>query len=381
MYRISRILLKYFTFGTNDEESRILDQWRRESDRNERLFGKVGSRDFLENTMNPKHRKIREEQWKILEEKTLFTRRRERVIKKIRWAAAILIPVMLVLFYLSGHKDSDKPGTLVANKLPASSKAVIHLAEGGEIVILQDTVFQKEMKTVLLENCLDTIRFLPKDMEEEFSDQMYRIEVPRGGEYVARLEDGTIVHMDAESELTIPQKFRKDTREVELSGHAYFIVTKDNARPFIVKSGDMKIQVLGTEFDFNAYEGQDITTTLVKGSVEVSYLHSKYRLQPNQQAKVSKDGEIKVSDVDTYPFVAWKYERIVFINQTLESIMRVLARWYNIEPIFLSHEAKQECFTLDIEKYGEIVPVLRSIEKTNKVYFEITDKQILIHRK
>lgn len=381
MYRISRILLKYFTFGTNDEESRLLNQWRKESDRNERLFDKIGSREFLGNAMDPKHRKIREEQWKLLEKKIMFTRRRERMMKRVRWAAAILFPVVFVMFYWLEREDVAKPRIYTASELPASSKAVIHLAEGGEIVILQDTVFQQEMKAVLLENRLDTIRFLPKEVEEDFSDKVYRIEVPRGGEYVARLEDGTIVHMDAESELVIPQKFERDSREVELRGHAYFIVTKDSTRPFTVKSGDLKIQVLGTEFDFNAYEGQEITTTLVKGSVEISYLESKCRLKPNQQVRITTDGGMKVSDVDAYPFIAWKYERIVFINQTLESIMKVLARWYNLEPVFLSNEIKQECFTLDIEKYGEITPVLQSIEKTNKVYFEIGGKQILVYKR
>lgn len=373
--------MKYFTFGTNDEESRLLNQWREESDRNERLFDKIGSREFLGNAMDPKHRNIREEQWKLLEKRIMFIRRRERMLKSVRWAAAILIPVMFVMFYWLERGDVANPGIYTARDLSATSKAVIHLAEGGEIVILQDTVFQQEMKTVLLENRLDTIHFLPKEVDEDLSGKMYRIEVPRGGEYVARLEDGTIVHMDAESELIIPQKFKRDSREVELRGHAYFIVTKDSTRPFTVKSGDLKIQVLGTEFDFNAYEEQEITTTLVKGSVEISYLESKCRLKPNQQARISMDGGMKVSDVDAYPSIAWKYERIVFINQTLESIMKVLARWYNLEPIFLSNEIKQECFTLDIEKYGEITPVLQAIEKTNKVYFEVSGKQALIYKR
>ena len=381
MYRVSRILLKYFTFGTNDEESRFLNQWREESDRNELLFNKIGSRGFLKNAMDPKHQKIREEQWRLLEKKILFARRRERMVKSVRWVATILIPVLLVTFYQLGNEDAGKPGICVASDSPVASKAVLHLAKGGEIVITQDTVFQKEMKTVLLENRLDTIHFLPKEMNDVFSDKEYRLEVPRGGEYVARLEDGTIVHMDAESELIIPQKFKKDSRQVELNGHAYFIVTEDSTRPFIVKSGNLKIRVLGTEFDFDAYEGQEITTTLVKGSVEVSYGDSKCRLKPKQQARLGMSGRMEVSDVDTYPFIAWKYERIVFINQTLESIMKVLARWYNVEPVFLSNEIKQECFTLDIEKYGEITPVLKSIERTDKVYFEIGDKQILIYVK
>lgn len=164
-------------------------------------------------------------------------------------------------------------------------------------------------------------------------------------------------------------------------GHAYFTVTKDSTRPFIVKSGDVSVRVLGTEFDFNAYHGQEVFTTLVKGSVEVYHLQSKRKLKPNQQATIDPNGEILVADVDVYPFVAWKEERIVFINQPLVSIMAVLERWYNIESVFLSNEMKQECFTLDIEKYGEIIPVLKSIEKTNKVYFEVVEKQILIRKK
>lgn len=382
MYKISRILLKYFTFGTNDEESRLLDKWRGESDRNENIFRRIGSRGFLENAMDPVHRKVLAEQWQLLEKETLAVRRRKRINKGIRWAAAVVIPMAFVGAYLyMESKNPVKEVVCMINEIPAHSKAVIHLAEGGQIVIMQDTVFQEEMKTVLLKNHRDTINFLSKNIDESSSDRTYQIEVPRGGEYVARLEDGTVIHMDAESKLTIPEKFKADVREVELMGHAYFTVKKDSTRPFIVKSGDVSVRVLGTEFDFNAYHGQEISTTLVKGSVEVYHLQSMRKLKPNQQATIDPNGDIMVSDVEVYPFVAWKEERIVFINQPLVSIMKVLERWYNIESVFLSNEMKQECFTLDIEKYGEITPVLKSIEKTNKVYFEIIGKQILVHKK
>ena len=110
-------------------------------------------------------------------------------------------------------------------------------------------------------------------------------------------------------------------------------------------------------------------------------MQSVYRLKPNQQAKVDSEGKIVVSDVDVYPYVAWKEERIVFINQTLVEIRRVLERRYSREVVFLSNDIKQECVTLDIEKYGEINPVLKSIEKTNKVYFELVGNQILVYRK
>ena len=113
----------------------------------------------------------------------------------------------------------------------------------------------------------------------------------------------------------------------------------------------------------------------------MAYLQSVYRMEPNQQAKVNSEGKIVVSDVDVYPYIAWKEERIVFINEPLESIMKVLERWYDVESIFLSNDMKREHFTVDIEKYGEIMPVLKSIEKTDKVYFEVVGKQILIRKK
>lgn len=95
------------------------------------------------------------------------------------------------------------------NEIPANSKAVIHLAEGGQIVIVQDTVFQEEMKTVLLKNHRDTINFLPKNIDKGSSDRTYQIEVPRGGEYVARLEDGTRHTHGCRTKLTIPEKLKR----------------------------------------------------------------------------------------------------------------------------------------------------------------------------
>ena len=373
--------MKYFTFGTNDEETRELERWRKESDRHEVLFRKIGSPDYLQQAMDPLHKKVLQEQWFLLDKKIRYTRRRKRMAFMIPAAVAVILSMVCMLVYTyTKQEEPVKKENLVNNESFVHSKAVIYLAEGGKLVVFKDSVLKMNVTEAPVENRLDTVAFLAQEVEN-LSMNKHRLEVPRGGEYVARLEDGTVVHMDAMSTLVIPQKFSKDCREVELIGHAYFSVAKDSTRPFVVRSGDLKVKVLGTEFDFNTYQGDIATTTLVRGSVEVAYLQSVYRLKPNQQAKVDSEGKIVVSDVDVYPYVAWKEERIVFINQTLGEIMRVLERWYSMEVVFLSNDIKQECFTLDIEKYGEINPVLKSIEKTNKVYFELVGNQILVYRK
>lgn len=383
MDRISQILVKYFTLGINDEEARILEEWRQKAEQNEALFKKMESREFLENALDSEHKRVCLEEWEKLERKTLYVRRQRRLLRVCQWAAAIVLPLTFAWVYMNLDRVDQKKGLEeLLSEQSYRSKAVICLAEGERIVIYQDTTFQMNLGNGHMENRRDTISFLSADARDTtYSKSRHRIEVPLGGEYVARLEDGTIVHLDAASTLIVPQKFTSEIREVELIGHAYFSVSKDQTRPFVVKSGDVHVRVLGTEFDFKAYQGEDISATLVEGAVEVYNSRSTHRLSPNQQARIEEDGMIKVTNVDVYPFIAWKEERIVFRNESLESIMRVLERWYDVDCIFLSDEMKRETFTVDIEKYTDIGNVLLSIEKTDKIHFEVKGKQILIRKK
>jgi transmembrane sensor len=152
---------------------------------------------------------------------------------------------------------------------------------------------------------------------------------PRGSRVVSlTLSDGTNVWLNSESSLRYPVIFNGHDRTVEIKGEGYFEVKKKVDQPFIVHvEKGAKIEVLGTTFNLNAYPDElDIKTTLLDGSVRVAGVV----LKPGQQAWLEGQ-KIVLNKVDTSDVVAWKNGLFAFHDADLPSVMRQLARWYNIE--------------------------------------------------
>lgn len=164
-----------------------------------------------------------------------------------------------------------------------------------------------------------------------------------------------------------------------LKGEAFFDVTPDKNRLFTVHTEKAKISVLGTEFDVRAYEDEkEVVTTLVQGMVEVSSGKVTGRLNPGDQARVDKAGEISTEKVDVYPFIAWKTGRMVFEDAPLEQIMTELQRWYDFEVFYSNPDVKAMRFTIDILKYDDISKVLNLMEKMQKVIFTQKGRTVVL---
>lgn len=208
------------------------------------------------------------------------------------------------------------------------------------------------------------------------------LKIPRGGQFVLSLEDGTKVWLNSETSLRFPVSFSGETREVELIGEAYFDVQKDT-RPFRVISGQQVVEVLGTEFNISSYpEDAETITTLVEGKVDVHItgnLAIRQILSPNQQSSLVKsEGRILSRDVDTRSFVAWKDGRFYFKDQTLEDIMKTLSRWYNVEVVFENERVRHIQFTGDVKRHEDFENIVELIEKTQEVKFKIEGGSIVI---
>src|SRR5690606_13240443 len=150
------------------------------------------------------------------------------------------------------------------------------------------------------------------------------ITTPRGGQYMVVLPDGTKVWLNAASSLRFPTAFTGKERRVELSGEAYFEVAKSGI-PFLVNSAGQQIEVLGTHFNVMAYEDEaSIKTTLLEGSVKVSNMKSQisHLLRPGQQSSLSRDGSLKVTEVNTEEAAAWKNGYFIFANENIQSSMK-----------------------------------------------------------
>lgn len=162
---------------------------------------------------------------------------------------------------------------------------------------------------------------------------------PPGSRTVVQLSDGTEVNLNYGSKIKYPQYFTGDTREITLSGEAYFDVAHNAEKPFIVKTGKLNIKALGTEFNVNAYPNDDIiATTLVEGKVIIEKILPDKKIEqigamiPDQHLTYhSKTSKISSNQVNVENYIAWKEGKLVFDNTPILGVTEKLSRMFNVE--------------------------------------------------
>ncbi len=222
-----------------------------------------------------------------------------------------------------------------------------------------------------------------KALDEKVTVVLYNtLKVPTGGFYQLELSDGTRVWLNAESELRFPVQFGTGEREVYLKGEAYFDVRKDVSRRFIVHLKESNVTVLGTSFNIKAYGDEDyIYTTLVEGKVRFTSEkeHEEVTLRPGMQSVLNlKSGKTELKEVEVEQFTAWRQGRFVFPSTTLGDLMCQLKRWYDIDVVYLSPEAKGYEFRGAINRDMDLKNVLAIVEKTSNVVFDINGRTIKV---
>lgn len=166
--------------------------------------------------------------------------------------------------------------------------------------------------------------------------EFHTLSVPRAGEYMMVLSDGSRVWLNAKSELKFPVKFDTDKREVFLTGEAYFEVVKDLEYPFIVSTPRTKTTVLGTSFNVMAYQNEAHTEiTLESRAVAVSAGTRQRRIIPGQQVAVSSES-FEMRQVNIAFYTSWKEGLFDFDNMTLDELCVKLGRWYDVEFFFVN---------------------------------------------
>lgn len=203
------------------------------------------------------------------------------------------------------------------------------------------------------------------------------LEVPKGGQFSVTLSDGTKVWLNAGTTIKYPVKFaEKGNRMVQLSGEAYFEVSKDSSRPFVVKTERQSIEVLGTHFNINSYsEEPKSITTLAEGSVRISPLsgsRSAFVLKPGESATTDAK-HTQVGKADMESAMAWRKGMIYFRDAPLTEIMRQVSRWYNIE-IDYNGKVPDRSFTGGIYRNADLSELLK-ILMLNDIHFTLTENQ------
>ena len=222
-------------------------------------------------------------------------------------------------------------------------------------------------------------------VDDDFAKQLTeakRVTTYEDKEYWVTLDDGSLVHLDANSRLIYPEKFG-DRRDVILEGEAYFMVSKDKSRQFVVHTPQGDVRVYGTEFAVNtrkdAAAGSQMSVVLVKGSIGFTANDGREQmLTPGQQLSVA-DNQLSINDVDTTPFVAWNTGLFVFENSTLEHLMNVLSQWYGVKKVnYKSDQLRQIHFTGNLKRYGSVERIVEAIMLACDVHIDISNDTITI---
>lgn len=205
--------------------------------------------------------------------------------------------------------------------------------------------------------------------------------VPRGKKSQVKLPDGTLVWLNAQSSLRFPVAFNSAKREVTLEGEAYFDVEKDEKKPFIVHSGIVQVEVLGTSFNFRAYD-RIVYTTLEKGKVRVSDNTSSLTLTPGEQASFNTGtGAARKAPVFTRLYTGWKDGELYLEDQSLGNIAVMLSRSYDYEFEFEDSSLKDIRFTVDIAAPDNLQAVLDHISSTTEgLKFTVSGRVVRVSR-
>ena len=359
--------------------------------------------------------------------------RATRLWSRIAAAAAVLLVVGLGIFFYTYYAPRHLEGSAATRDLandikPGGNKAYLVLSNGKRLSLTDaaNGELAKEAGVEITKTADGQVIYAPRhpgagrDLGREgvtYSNALNTIETPRGGQYQIRLPDGSKVWLNAASKLIYPVSFNgRGQRVVELSGEAYFEIFKNKLQPFVVKSKNQEVTVLGTHFNINSYSDEPGTkTTLLEGSVQVSTLqplalsgrdaHGAERvngsegnsnssllargisprggerfglvLKPNEQS-VLVNGKIAVKQVDPALAVDWKNGQFIFESEPLPSILRRVARWYNVTIIYTNTDKNNTTFSGVVSRADNVSSVLRMLQKTSKIKFTIDGNTVKV---
>ncbi|KAF2508309.1 FecR family protein [Flavobacterium foetidum] len=372
---IKSLLQKFREGILTDEEKDKLDAWYLQQARNSTLhlneYELEDSYEHLKSKLPIKQ-----------EAKTV------RLWPRVAVAASVAILLGTGFFYFT---ESEEKAVQVVERTkeiaPGGNRGILTLSNGKQIVLddvsVQDTIAaegEKQEVTITM-NADGTISYVVNPNAAGNSDEnsFNTLSTPTGGQYNIVLADGTKVYLNAVSSLKYPTQFNGDKRVVELEGEAYFEVAKNKNKPFIVKSDNQSIEVLGTHFNVHSYANESVVkTTLLEGSVAVTSKNQKAILKPGQQSDVSESfSKIKVREVDTEEAVAWKNGRFKFDNADLKNVMRQLERWYGIKVEYRG-DVSDVRFSGGTFRNKNLSEVLKVLEFSN-IKFKVEGKTVIVY--
>lgn len=407
--RIPVLIVNYLKDELSKEEKAELAVWLNENALNKVLFEELIDEEKLKERLQKFNRIEEDVVWSTILKKIGSDYDPDSIpVKRLMpWyriaAVASILIFISIISYLSLTLQPSTP--IVENRIqndavPGGNKAILTLADGRKISLIDANRGElAEQSGIRITKAADgqlvyEVRHLEGGRTERSLPAVgmtyNTIETPRGGQYQVILPDGTKVWLNAASSLKYPVQFTKNARRVELIGEAYFEVNslksaKGDRVPFFVSTSTQTVEVLGTRFNINSYEDEEIVkTTLIEGSVHVFANSEKIAgtiqntgvlLKPDQQS-ILKGSYFNVTTVDAEASIAWKNGYFSFTHADLETVMRQLSRWYDVDVVY-EGEIPQGTFTGKVYRDMNISKVLEILTYT-RVNFRIEGKKMII---
>ncbi|MDD7886263.1 FecR family protein [Flavivirga sp. 57AJ16] len=330
--------------------------------------------------------------WEAIEDKVLKKDPAVIPLQRTPWikyaVAATIIGILFSVYLIKinyfGSTEKVVPVIVNIDTIePGTNKATLTLDDGSHIVLEKGESYNTN------EASSNGEQIIYKSGQRTSSEIAYNyLTIPRGGQFNIKLSDGTKVWLNSETQLKYPISFIKgEIRQVELVyGEAYFDVspsTEHEGSKFVVRNQKQDIEVLGTEFNIKAYKDETtIYTTLVEGRVSVSSAQTNKVLKPNQQSKLNLlDNSISVNEVDVYNEISWKEGVFSFNGKTLQEVMKVLSRWYDVDVTFENGiDKKEEEFVGLFSKDKGIENILKTMKNSGTINnYEVYGKKVILN--
>jgi len=387
---ISYLLSRFMGSKLDEHEKNQLNHWLKEDDANQSLLDDLVCSKKREQRLEQIDRIDLDDEWKRFKKNSSpkVILMKNKWLDLARYAAVIALPMLIAGYLLLQNYNVNQFAEGLSVIEPGTQTAHLVLSNGKKIALDEMALKMKEANNqVLIENKNRSLNYTSVNNESKKQITVFNeLLIGKGEEYQLVLSDGTQVWLNSESRLKFPVQFAKNRREVILEGEAFFEVTKNPEAPFIVKTGPMNVEVLGTSFNVSAYKDEaSIQTTLVEGKVRVSSTFGQSQeqvLKPNEQAVFNKsNNQIEIIEVNAALYACWREGVFVFDEDNLEDILKKLSRWYDLNVFFKSEEVRAYQFSGKLPRFKNCNELLEMIEKTTDVQFTMKENRTVIVNK
>lgn len=384
---ISKIIRRYLSRNASDEDLRVLRQWLEADARNPAFISSLeDGRRVLDEIELMRSFDVARAWERTREKHTQRVRRqheRARLIRRVSLGVGSIAASLAIWAWLNPSAFSAFVPFLDTKKElvnivdhdinPGGDKAYLTLSDGRVVQLKESwsSVSEIDGTEILGE---DGRLIYQTDQSPGEMVLFNTLHVPNSGRYRLELADGTQVWLNAGSEIVYPVRFSIHERRVRIQGEAYFSVNHDRERPFVIDVGSAEIEVLGTDFNVNAYD-DEVITTLVEGKVRIRNQDGVHELLPGQESRFDRQ-HYSIREADVKKVTSWLRNEFYFKKDNLASIMEQLSRWYDIEVEYQGEIPQHILYTGQISREVKLGEVLEMLAYLGDAKYQIKDNKV-----